>query len=286
MNLILPDHSNKFVGRPLVLLILDGFGLLRAEHPGNAITKEIAPNIFQLMEDYPTAELETHGESVGLFANQKGNSEAGHMCIGAGRVVKQDIVRISDAIATGTFYHNPAFVQGIEHIKKYNSSAHVMTLLTDGHSAHAYPEHLYALLDLFHQEKIERVYLHLFTDGRDTPPHFAGELLRKLREEMYGNEKIATVIGRFYAMDRAKHWERTRLAYEAINNGVGVRETDSAESAIMLAYNRNLTDEYVEPTVIMENDQPVAKVEDNDAIFFVNARSDRGETDYQSVCSA
>ncbi|MFA6427750.1 MAG: 2,3-bisphosphoglycerate-independent phosphoglycerate mutase [Candidatus Magasanikbacteria bacterium] len=266
--------STHSVAGPTLFVILDGFGLTDPKKKGNAITPATAPNIFGYMKKYPNSTLKTFGEHVGLFKGQQGNSEAGHMNIGAGRIVKQDLVQISDAIHDGTFYKNEAFKQAIYHIKKYNTAAHVMGLLTDGNSAHAYPEHLYAMLELFRREKIEKVYLHLFTDGRDSGPHEALTFLHKLHGYMLGHEKIATVMGRFYGMDRNKLWDRTQAAYDAMVLGKGCSAT-SAEDAISQAYSRGETDEFICTTVITDGKKPVATIDDNDAIFFINARSDR-----------
>ncbi len=260
--------------RLTALVILDGFGLADSEKPGNAITPETAPHMFSYMKTYPHTTLDTTGEAVGLFPNQKGNSEAGHLTIGTGRVVKQDLVRISDAIHNGTFFKNEAFKQALHHAKKYKTAVHVMSLLTDGNSAHAYPEHLYALLEYFRREKHDKVFLHLFTDGRDSSPHSASTFLHELRGHMLANEKIATIMGRYYAMDRNKTWERTEAAYDAMVMGKG-GSAESAEMAIEQAYNRDETDEYISPTIIEEHGKPVATIQDNDVMYFINARSDR-----------
>ena len=260
---------------PTVLMILDGFGLADETEPGNAITKKTAPNIFSYMEKYPSTTLAAHGKDVGLFPNQEGNSEAGHFNIGAGRVVEQDIVRISDAITDGTFFKNQAFKDALHHTKKYKTAVHVMGLMTDGQSAHAHPDHLYSLLKFFRDEGQTKVYLHLFTDGRDAPPHSAFTFLKLLRDEIKGDERIATIIGRFYAMDRAKLWERTEAAYNTMVLGKGHCTAPSAEEAIAEAYNRGETDEYICPTVITKAGKPIATIQDNDVIFFFNARSDR-----------
>ncbi len=261
--------------KPLtVLMILDGFGLANKTNPGNAITPKTAPNMFGYMEKYPHSELSASGPDVGLFPGQPGNSEAGHLNIGAGRVVNQDLVNISDSIHDGTFFKNEAFKQAMFHVKKYFKAVHVMALLTDGSSAHAYPEHLYALLEYFRREKQNKVFLHLFTDGRDSSPHGALSFLHELRGHLLGHEKIATIMGRFYAMDRNKTWERTRLAYEAIVAGKG-KKAKSAEEAIEESYKRGDTDEFIIPTVIVEDGKVVGTVRDNDAIFFINSRSDR-----------
>ena len=264
------DQANN---PPFALLVLDGFGLA-PEGKGNAITRATAPHIFDYMDHYASSELKAHGEHVGLFKDQAGNSEAGHFNIGAGRVVKQDLVMISEAIEDGTFFKNPAFDHAAEHANKHKGKIHLVGLLTDGHSAHAYPDHVYALMRYFRERKVDHVYLHLFTDGRDASPHSAVSFLSKLRKEMRNGERIATIGGRFYGMDRAKLWDRTRVAYDAMVLGKG-REAASAEEAVTFAYNCGETDEYIEPTVIMENGKPVATIDDHDIIIMFNARSDR-----------
>lgn len=256
------------------LLILDGFGLADDKKIGNAVTSKTAPNIFGYMKDFPYAELNASGKDVGLFDNQAGNSEAGHLNIGAGRVVQQDLTMISNAIHDGTFFKNEAFKQALFHVKKYNRAVHIMGLLTDGNSAHAYPEHLYALLEYFRREKQSKVFLHLFTDGRDSSPHRAQQFLHELRGHLLSHEKIATIMGRFYAMDRNKIWDRTRQAYEAIVAGAG-KTANSAEEALEESYARGDSDEFVVPTVILEEGKPVGLMQDNDSMFFINARSDR-----------
>lgn len=259
---------------PTALIILDGFGFGKKDDPGNAITPATAPNLFSYFKKYPHSTLKTYGQYAGLFLKQVGNSEAGHLNIGAGRVVKQDLVIISEAIADGTFFKNLAFKQALFHVKKYNSAVHVMGMLTDGASAHSYPEHLYALLELFRRAGQKKVFIHLFTDGRDSPPHAAAKYLAALRAQMRDGEKIATIMGRFYAMDRNKIWERIKLAHDAMVGCVG-NTAVSAEDAISQAYNRGETDEYITPTVITEHGRPVTRIQYNDAIFFFNARSDR-----------
>jgi len=241
---------------------------------GNAITPKTAPHFFSWIKKYPYTTLQASGQAVGLFSGQEGNSEAGHLNIGAGRVVKQDALYITEAINDGTFFKNNAFNQAIHHIKKYNTAAHVMGLLSNHNSAHSCPEHLYALLDLFHKRGIKKVFLHLFTDGRDSGQHDAPAHLQKLRKYFHGTEKIATIMGRLYAMDRNKIWARTKQAYDAMVLGKG-KTALSAEGALALAYNSRESDEFITPTVILENAAPVATVKDNDAVFFFNLRSDR-----------
>ncbi len=264
--------NNKTI--PTLLIILDGYGLADPKNKGNAITPKTSPNIFSYMKKFPSSTLITYGKAAGLFKGQKGNSEAGHLNIGAGRVVKQDLVRISEAIHNGTFFKNEAFKQALFHAKKYDTAVHMLGLLTDGHSAHAYPEHVYAMLEYFRRENQRKVFLHLITDGRDSSPHGAANFLHELRGHMLAHEKIATVMGRYYAMDRNKVWYRTQQAYEAMVLGRGCT-AESAEEALTRSYNRGDTDEYVCPTVIIENSKPVATVRNNDVIYFINARSDR-----------
>ncbi len=257
-----------------LLIIVDGWGIGIPKDPGNPITPKSAPNYFAMLKKYPNCKLEASGESAGLRKGQEGNSEAGHLNLGAGRVIKQDALFIYDAIADGTFLKNNAFHQALHHVKKYKTAVHLMGLLSNHNSAHSCPEHLYALLDLLHKENIKQVYLHLFTDGRDSGQYEAHKHLKLLEKAFHGNEKVATVMGRFYAMDRNKDWNRTRLAYEAMVLGKGC-VASSFEEALRSSYNNGDTDEFVCPTVLMENNHPVATIKDNDAILFFNLRSDR-----------
>lgn len=260
---------------PTLLIILDGFGL-SDPGPGNAITPETAPNIFRYIQEYPSTTLKAHGNAVGLFPHQSGNSESGHFTIGSGRIIKQDLVHISESIQDGTFFKNTAFLEAIRYARDHQSRIHILGLLTDHQSPHARPDHLYALLDYVRSHQFDRVFLHLFTDGRDAPPHSAVQYLQELRQHMRGNEQIASIMGRHYAMDRNKNWDRTEKAYRALTEGVGIHTARSAEEAIAAAYNRGETDEYIAPTVILaDSDTPVATVQDTDVLYFFNARSDR-----------
>ena len=261
--------------KPVVLIVLDGWGLGPADGYGNAIVRSKAPYIKGLYKKYPNTKLKCWGKHVGLKKGQEGNSEAGHFNIGAGRVVKQDAVYISEAIKDGTFFKNTAFREAIKHIKKYNKRLHIMGMLSNGASGHACPDHLYALLELARRQKIERVFLHLFTDGRDSPRFEAINLLEKLEKHFDRRVKIASIMGRFYAMDRNKLWHRTKLAYQAIACGRGLVAED-ARSAILQAYNRGESDEFILPTLIRNGDGSlVSLIEDNDAVIFFNLRSDR-----------
>src|SRR3989339_673473 len=256
------------------LIIMDGWGIADPKNNGNPVTPQNAPHYFEWLKKFPHTQLEASGEAVGLFKGEEGNSEACHFNLGAGRVVKQDAVYISDSIADGTFYKNAAFHQALHHVKKYKTAVHLMGLLSNHNSAHSCPEHLYTLLDLFRREGIKNVYIHLFTDGRDSGQHDAPHHLKKLEEHLQ-DAKIATITGRFYAMDRNKEWARTERAYNAFVFGKSLITATSAGEAITQAYNKNETDEFISPTVIIEKGKPVATIKDNDAVFFFNLRSDR-----------
>lgn len=258
---------------PVVLIIMDGWGIAKPSR-GNAITLAKTPNISALSKKYPYTELVASGRRVGLPGGQVGNSEAGHMNIGAGRKVEQDSVEISRSIKDGTFFKNPAFLDAIHHVKKNNSKMHLMGLLSDTQSPHMDPEHLRALLKFLYQKEVKNVFLHIFTDGRDSPQYIAVKLLKQLAKSFHGQEAVATIMGRFYAMDRKKAWDRIRLAYDAIVLGKGVEAKDSQE-AILQAYNRGETDEFIKPSVICRKNCRSGVVGDNDAILFFNFRSDR-----------
>ncbi|MBI5729488.1 MAG: 2,3-bisphosphoglycerate-independent phosphoglycerate mutase [Candidatus Magasanikbacteria bacterium] len=258
-----------------VLIILDGWGVEDPKKPGNPITPKTAPHYFGWLKKYPHTELAASGVAVGLFRGQEGNSEAGHLNIGAGRVVKQDALYISDAIKDGTFFKNPAFHQAMHHVKKYRTAVHLMGLLSNHNSAHSCPEHLEAILGLLHGEGISKVYLHLFTDGRDSGQHDALQHLKRLKSHFHGTEKVATVMGRLYGMDRNKNWVRTERAYRAIVLGAG-RKVNDPEEALAQAYNSGESDEFISPSVITNTKgEPLATLRDNDAIIFFNLRSDR-----------
>jgi 2,3-bisphosphoglycerate-independent phosphoglycerate mutase len=258
-----------------LLIILDGWGIPQATNTTTPIRPETAPHYFSWFKKFPHTELEASGEAVGLFKGQEGNSEAGHLNLGAGRIVKQDGVYISDAIEDGSFFKNNAFKEAIHHAQKYGTAIHVLGLLSNHNSAHSCPEHLYALLDLFYKEGMKKVYLHLFTDGRDSGPYEALKHLEKLREHLHGTEKIVSVMGRFYAMDRNKNWERIQKAYKTIVTGEALYTALTPEQAIEQAYQRDETDEFISPTLIKHPSEEVVRVEDNDVLFFFNLRSDR-----------
>ncbi|MDD3284847.1 MAG: 2,3-bisphosphoglycerate-independent phosphoglycerate mutase [Patescibacteria group bacterium] len=257
----------------LALIILDGWGIAKPSK-GNAITLANTPNYNYFLKHYPHSQLIAHGEKVGLPKNQDGNSEAGHINIGAGRVVLQDDMYITKSIKDGTFFKNPAFMDAIQHVKKNNSSMHLLGLLSGYQSAHVNPHHISAIFQMLKEKNIKKVYVHLFTDGRDSSQHSAIKFVKELKKGFRNGEKIATVIGRFYAMDRNKKWDRTEKAYDAMVNGKALF-AESAEEAIMQAYNRNETDEFITPTAITENGNVITKIRENDSIIFFNLRSDR-----------
>lgn len=257
-----------------MLMILDGFGKNPIEE-GNAVAKANKPNIDKLMMTCPTAEVYASGEAVGLPEGQMGNSEVGHTNIGAGRIVYQELTRITKSIEDGDFFSIPEFVEAVENCKTNNKKLHILGLLSDG-GVHSHERHLYGLLELAKRKGLEDVYVHCFMDGRDTLPASGEGYIQKLEEKMKekGVGKIATISGRFYVMDRDKRWEREQKAYDAMVNGVGENAT-SAVQAIESSYQKEVFDEFVVPTVITNGDKPIATIEDGDSVIFFNFRPDR-----------
>ncbi|NLM53275.1 MAG: 2,3-bisphosphoglycerate-independent phosphoglycerate mutase [Firmicutes bacterium] len=261
--------------KPLVLIILDGWGLSRKQE-GNAIQQAHTPYYHHLLANYPVAKLEASGEAVGLPEGQMGNSEVGHLNIGAGRVVYQDLTRITKAIKDETFFTNPTLLSALEHVKRCESCLHLMGLVSDG-GVHSHIQHLFALLELAKRNGIEKVYIHAILDGRDVGPKSARTYLtaleEKLRELNLG--AVASVVGRYYTMDRDRRWERVELAYRAMVRGEGEMAASSLH-ALENAYEREETDEFVRPTVIVgENGLPLATINSQDAVIFFNFRPDR-----------
>ncbi len=267
-------RNNKPKVKPHVLVVMDGFGLAPSS-AGNAISLAKKPNYDNLLKNYPNTELIASGESVGLPANEVGNTEVGHLTLGAGRVILQDLKRIDLAIEKGYFFDNEAFLKAATHVKTQNSKLHILGLIGSGH-VHSSINHLYALLQFCKKESIAKVYLHLFTDGRDSPPKEALEIIEALERHLEVSKvgRIASVAGRYYAMDRDRRWERTEKAYKAIVLGHAI-QTESAMDAVRSAYTRDQTDEFIEPTIIADRSGPVATVDDNDAVIFFNFRIDR-----------
>jgi len=263
------------IARPVVLAIMDGWGLTEPG-PGNAVALANTPNVDRWSADYPFTTLAASGLDVGLPEGQIGNSEVGHLNIGAGFVVYQELTRISKAISDGDFFSNPTLIGAIDHARSSGGNLHLMGLFGPG-GVHAHEDHLHGLLELARRQAFDRVYLHLFLDGRDVLPRSALGFLDTLEAaiERTGVGKVATVSGRYYAMDRDKRWERTGLAYDAIVNGRGQTATGARE-AIQQSYDADVSDEFVLPTVIVQNGAPVATVKDGDAVIFTNFRPDRG----------
>lgn len=266
----MPDKYNHL---PLILIILDGWGLAKANR-GNAITLAKTPAMDLYLKKYPSTKLCAHDRCVGLPFKQDGNSEAGHMNLGAGRVTEQDAVTISRSINNGTFSKNAALVGAVEHARKNKSNLHLMGMISNGMSAHSDPDHIYALLSFCRKRKVKNVYLHLFTDGRDSPQFASLKLVEALIRELKPNEWIGTVIGRYYAMDRRKKWENTERTYDALIMGEGLKAR-SAQAAITQSYNKRQTDEYIEPYVMEREDVKLPRMNHNDAVIFFNLRSDR-----------
>ena len=257
-----------------MLMILDGFGI-NEKPEGNAVKLANIPYLRNLLSENPNTIIHTSGKDVGLPEGQMGNSEVGHTNIGAGRIVYQDLAKITKAIEDGDFFSNPEFVAAIENCKKNNSKLHILGLVSDG-GVHSHIRHLFAILELAKRKDFENVYVHCFTDGRDTAPTSGESYIAQLEEKMKekGVGKIATISGRFYAMDRDKRWNRIQKAYDAMVNGNGIKAT-SAIAAVESSYQKEVFDEFIEPTVICNGDTPVATIEDNDSVIFFNFRPDR-----------
>ncbi len=256
------------------LIILDGFGY-REEKQYNAILTDGAKNFMRLWKTYPHTLIGASGMDVGLPDGQMGNSEVGHTNIGAGRIVYQELTRITKSIKDGDFFENPAFLGAIENCKKHDSSLHLYGLCSDG-GVHSHLEHLYALIELAKRNGLKKVYVHCFMDGRDVPPSSGKGFLEQLDAKLseLGCGKIATVMGRFYAMDRDNRFERVERAYAALTYGEGLYASSGPE-AMQLSYDRGETDEFVQPTVILTDGKPTATIGANDSVIFFNFRPDR-----------
>ncbi len=259
-----------------ILIILDGWGVA-PKNKGNAIELAKKPFFNNLVKKYPYTMLNATGLAVGLSENERSGSEAGHFNIGAGRIIKQDSQIIREDIESGKFFKNPKILRTINHALAEKTSLHFIGLLSELDSPHSDPDHLYTLLKLAKQKKIKQVYLHLFTDGRDTYRKRALVFLKDLRVKIkeIGIGKIATIGGRYYGMDRVKHWDRMQRAYDTMVLGEGAK-SNSAEEVIENSYKQGLTDEFIIPTVIVDNkNKPIAKIKNNDAVMFFNVRGDR-----------
>jgi len=259
------------VKNPIMLIILDGWGI-NEDQKGNAVKLAKTPNLDMLFNNYPNTELKCSGKSVGLPDGVMGNSEVGHLNIGAGRIVYQDMLRIDNSISDKSFFKNSAFLDIIEKTKQNNGRLHLMGLVSDG-AVHSHINHIFALIDIAEQNNIE-VLVHAILDGRDTPPDSGKNYIKQLNEYLkkYDKARIATICGRFYAMDRDKRWERIEKAYNLYTEGKGIEENDPLE-AIENSYNRDESDEFVKPVIIKNNKKNVLC--DNDGVIFFNFRADR-----------
>jgi 2,3-bisphosphoglycerate-independent phosphoglycerate mutase len=265
----------QFKRAPLALIILDGFGYT-TEREGNAIALATTPFYDQILERYPHTLIEASGTCVGLPGGVMGNSEVGHLNMGSGRVIMTDIRRIDYSIETGEFFRKETFVAAVDGAKKRQRALHIMGLLSDG-LVHSSQEHLHALLRIAKERGLSEVYVHCFLDGRDTPPASADRYLAALQSKIpeIGCGEIATVVGRYYAMDRDKRWERTQRAYNLLVHAQGERAQDPLDT-VRRSYERGITDEFIEPIVVTRADgEPVATIRDGDAIIFFNFRADR-----------
>jgi 2,3-bisphosphoglycerate-independent phosphoglycerate mutase len=261
--------------KPVVLLILDGWGIAQKSR-GNAVEIAKRPVTRGFWKKYPHTTLKAHGQYVGLPKGLVGNSEAGHINIGAGRLIKQDSVLISDAIKDGRFEKNLAINQTVEHVIKKDSALHVMGLISDGDSPHSSLDHLYSIVDLAYVKGVKKIYLHLITDGRDSEQFVAIKIISNVMKQINGQAELVSVIGRYYAMDRGKNWDRTKKAFDCLVKAKGAIFEDS-QSALLHGYNQKITDEYIEPSIIAKNKTEANKtrIKSNDGIIFFNLRSDR-----------
>ncbi len=263
--------------KPVVLIILDGWGLA-PPGPGNAIRLAKLPNFQRLWNSYPHAELSASGESVGLPQGEDGNTETGHINLGAGRVVYQDLPRINMAVSDGSFAQNEAFLGAVNYVNSHSSRLHIMGVVSDA-GVHASRNHLYALLTLLSRMTTKPpVLLHLFTDGRDAPPKSAARFVSEVETfvEMNKVGSIATIIGRYYAMDRDRRWERTKRAYQALTEVSGTLTARDSKAAIEQAYRKGQTDEFIEPTILLDSlGKPLPRISNHDSVIFINFRIDR-----------
>jgi 2,3-bisphosphoglycerate-independent phosphoglycerate mutase len=259
--------------KKVILIIMDGWGIGKIQS-ADAIQHAKTPFVSSLYKNYPNTTLVTCGEFVGLPDGQMGNSEVGHLNLGAGRIVYQELQRINVAVRDGSFAKNEVLLSSIRFAKTNNKPLHLLGLVSNG-GVHSHINHLKAITDICHREGLDKVFIHAFTDGRDTDPKSGLGFIKELEEHLTKTTgKIATVSGRYYAMDRDKRWERVKLAYDAMVNGAGEKATDAAE-AIEKSYSENITDEFIKPTVITENDQPVATIKNDDVVICFNFRTDR-----------
>lgn len=269
--------------KPTVLMILDGYGL-NDKTEGNAVAQAKTPVMDELMKTCPFVKGNASGMAVGLPEGQMGNSEVGHLNMGAGRIVYQELTRITKEIEDGVFFENEALMQAMDNCKKNNSDLHLFGLLSDG-GVHSHNTHMYALLEMAKRNGIENVYLHAFLDGRDTPPASGKDFVKEAMDKMeeIGVGQVATVMGRYYVMDRDNRWDRVELAYNALVMGEG-ETAECGLCAVQNSYDKNETDEFVKPTVIVKDGKPVATVKENDSVVFYNFRPDRAREITRAFC--
>lgn len=260
--------------KPVVLVVLDGFGIAPPSN-GNPITMAKTPNYLKLINNYPHGELIASGESVGLPANEEGNTEVGHLTLGAGRVIYQELKKINLAIENGSFFNNRALLAAASHVRARGSKLHIMGLVSTGR-VHSSVDHLYAILQFFKKEDVRNVFVHVFTDGRDAPQKESLQMVTDLEHylQVTHSGEIASISGRYFAMDRDKRWDRTEKVYKALVMGVGMY-AKNAKEAIETAYSKNQMDEFIEPTLIVKDGKPIGLIEDNDGVVFFNFRIDR-----------
>lgn len=270
--------------KPTVLMILDGFGLNKKTE-ANAVAEAKKPNIDKLMQEYPFVEGQASGLFVGLPDGQMGNSEVGHLNMGAGRIVYQELTRITKEIEDGDFFQNEALLKGVRNAKEHDSALHLFGLLSDG-GVHSHNTHLYGLLELAKKEGLKKVYVHCFLDGRDTAPTSGKGFIEALEAKMkeIGVGEIASIHGRYYAMDRDNRWDRVEKAYRALTAGEGKKAASAAE-AIAASYAENVNDEFVIPTVIEKDGAPAAAIQDGDSVIFFNFRPDRAREITRAFCT-
>ena len=270
--------------KPVVLMILDGYGLNKT-HEGNAVYEAKKPVMDRLMKECPFVEGQASGLAVGLPEGQMGNSEVGHLNMGAGRIVYQELTRITKSIQDGDFFKNEEFLAAVENCKKNNSALHLFGLLSDG-GVHSHITHVYGLLELAKRNGLDKVFVHCFLDGRDTPPASGKDFVAALEEKMkeLGVGKVASVMGRYYAMDRDNRWDRVELAYKALTAGEGNKGT-SATELIQASYDDGKTDEFVVPAVVTgEDGNAIGTIKDNDSVIFFNFRPDRAREMTRAFC--
>ena len=269
--------------KPTVLMILDGYGL-NDKTEGNAVAEAKTPVMDKLMAECPFVPGYASGMAVGLPEGQMGNSEVGHLNMGAGRIVYQELTRITKEIQDGPFFENPAFLEAVDNCRKNDSALHLFGLVSDG-GVHSHNSHIYGLLELAKRQGLEKVFVHCFLDGRDTPPasgkDYVVELMNKCKE--IGVGQVASVMGRYYAMDRDNRWDRVELAYKALRNGEGV-EAACGKCAVQNSYDAGTTDEFVLPTVVKKDGEAIGKIADGDSVIFFNFRPDRAREITRAFC--